>query len=211
MKSFSNLSNMTILSVFLIGCETAPVQTPVESPDPALQLATAMNGNYMRTDANLAEPLRDRRVRIDPLGAGEWVYYQINIGAALETVTRQRVLSLTAQPDGRVTQTAYSLTSPELYQNMGGSLSVLTLDQLRPERSDGCDMIWIEMPDGWAGRVDLNDCIISSQNSQAEIRMGARADIIGSRFRRAETGYDLDGNRVWGFDDGEWMVLYRAP
>jgi hypothetical protein len=211
MKSFSNLSNMTILSSFLIGCETAPVQAPVKAPDPAQQLAIAMNGSYMRADANLTEPLWDHRVRIDPLGAGEWAYYQVNIGAALETVTRQRVLSLIAQPNGRVTQTAYSLTSPELYQSMGGSLSALTLDQLRPELSDGCDMIWIEMPNGWAGRTDLNDCIISSQNSQAEIRMGARADIIGNRFRRADAGYDLDGNRLWGFDDGEWMVLYRTP
>lgn len=210
MKTFSNLSNITILSVFLIGCETAPVQTPAKFEDAAQKLAAAMEGEYLRTAPNAQTPLRDRRIRIAPLSGGEWVYYQVNIGAKFETVTRQRVLSLTTQSDGRVTQTAYNLTSSELYQNMDDSLDALTLDQLRPERSSGCDMVWIEMPQGWAGRIDINDCIITSQNSQAEIRVDARVDIIGNRFRRAETGYDLDGNRLWGLDDGEWTVLYRT-
>jgi len=211
MKSFSNLSNMTILSVFLVGCATAPVQAPTNPTDPAQRLAAAMAGEYDRTSTSSDEPLRDRRIRIDPMGPGEWLYYQVNEGADLEQVYRQRVLSLWTQADGRILQTAYSLTSPNIYETMGESLSALTLDQLRPALPSGCDMVWIEMPNGWAGRIDLNDCIITSKSSQAEIRLGARADLIDHRLRQAETGYDLDGNRLWGSEDGEWMVLRRVP
>jgi hypothetical protein len=94
---------------------------------------------------------------------------------------------------------------------MGNSLSALTRAQLRPELGEGCDMIWVEMPHGWTGQVDPSRCVIVSPTQRGELRMGARTEIIGNRLRRAETGYDLDGIRLWGAEDGEWTVLFRAP
>lgn len=213
MKSFANLSNLTIVSAFLVGCVTAPVQTPAEPTDPATRLAAMMAGDYQRADAEvrMSDPLRDRRVRVDSMGSGQWIYHQVNEGSNWNSVERQRILSLRTQPNGRVVQTTYSLTAPETYQAMGDSLSALTRGQLRPELGEGCEMIWIEMPNGWAGQVDPNRCLITSPTQRGELRMGARADLIGNRLRRAETGYDLDGNHLWGSEDGQWLVLYRTP
>lgn len=209
MKSFANLYNMMIMSIFLVGCATTPIQPMEQTIDPATRLAIVMTGDYQRTSAGA--PLRDRRIRIAPMGAGEWIYSQVNEGANWNSVERQRVLSLRAQPDGRVVQTAYSLTSPDIYQAMGDSLATLTLNQLQPELGKGCEMIWIEMPNGWSGRVDPSRCVIVSPTQRGELRMGARAEVIGNRWRRAETGYDLDGNHLWGSEDGQWVVLYRTP
>lgn len=212
MKSFANLSNMKILSVFsvfLVGCATGPVEPPTMPSDPAARLAALMTGIYRHADT--AVPVRDQRVALHSMGPGEWIYYQVNQGPDLKQVYRQRVLSLRSQADGRVIQTAYTLTAPTSFQAMGDKLSTLTLDQLQPETDRGCDMIWIEMPGGWSGQVDPSRCLIVSPADQAELRMGARADLNSQRLRRAETGYDLNGNRLWGSEDGEWMVLHRTP
>lgn len=209
MKSFANLSSMVILSAFLAGCATPSVQTPAASTDPATRLATMMSGRYQ--NANMANPLHDHRIRIDPMGSGQWVYYQVNEGADLDQIYRQRVLVLRSRSDGRVVQSAYALTAPGRYQGMGDSLSTLTLDQLKPEMDKGCDMIWIEMPERWLGQVDPNRCMIIAPTQQAELRRGVRTDLNSTRLRIAETGYDLDGNRLWGSEDGEWTVLHRIP
>lgn len=213
MKSFSNLSNMAIVSVFLVGCATGPVTPTTTPPSPEKKLASLMVGTYQPKNANPAttNAVRDTREKIEPLGQGQWIYQQVNEGSALKKVARQRVLSLRAGSDGRVIQTTYSLTTPTPYQAMGDSLSGLTRAQLRPELGEGCEMIWVEMPNGWTGQLDPSRCMIISPTQRGELRMGARAEIIGNRLRRAETGYDLDGHRLWGSEDGEWVVLYRAP
>jgi len=209
MKTFANLSKMTILSAFLISCAAAPETTPPTSTGADVRLSAQMEGEY-NLAASTAGPRRDYRQPIAPLGAGEWLYHQVNEGPNLAQITRQRVLNLRTQPDGRVLQTADLLTAPEHYQAMGRRLANLTLDQLTPEPGDGCDMVWIEMSNGWAGRVNPNDCRLNSEQGQAGRRFGARADIVGDRFRQADSTYDLDGNLLWGFEDGEWRVLYRA-
>ncbi|GHB00617.1 hypothetical protein GCM10009069_24350 [Algimonas arctica] len=212
MKSFANLSNLAIVAFFLAGCATTPVESPTAPTDPAAQLATRMVGTYQAKSAKIAADIvRETRVKLDPLGAGQWIYTQINEGPSFDKVSQQRVLSLRSQPDGRVIQASYSIISPSPYQAMGNKLSALTRAQLRPELGEGCDMIWVEMPHGWSGQVDPSRCVIVSPTQRGELRMGARTEIIGNRLRRAETGYDLDGIRLWGSEDGEWTVLFRAP
>lgn len=211
MKSYTNLSIMTFLSVILISCTTVPASNPAADTGPAARLASAMAGTYLRPSPSSDEPRQDRRVPLAPLGDGQWIYYQVNQGLDLEQVYRQRVLNLSEQLDGRVTQTTYTLTKPEDYQAMDAPIDQITLDQLTRGMESGCDMVWIEMPDGWSGRVDPSQCVIFSQRRQTQLRIGSRADIASTRLRQAETGYDLNGNRLWGSEDGEWMVLYRTP
>lgn len=217
MKSFTNLSKMTVVSVFLVGCATGPAPGPALQPDPATALAALMVGTYQPQTANAAttDTVRETRTKIEPLGPGQWIYQQVNdapgLKPALGKITQQRILSLRTKADGRVIQTRYALITPTAYQAMGDSLSDLTRAQLRPQWGDGCEMIWIEMPNGWAGQIDPSRCVIVSPTQKGALRMGGRADIIGNRLRHAETGYDLDGNRLWGAEDGEWAVLYRTP
>lgn len=206
MKPCSNLSILTFSLFFLSACATSPI-IPT---NPAERLAQAMDGEFLRLPDASQTPLRDKRIRIDPLGPGEWLYYQINEGENLSEVYRQRVLQLRTDTNGRVIQTAYSLKTPEPLQAFdAAAITTLTLNDIEPTLGAGCDLIWIEMGDGWAGRIDPADCLIVSQRRQTEIRIGTRTDLIGDRLRQAESGYDLDGNRIWGSEDGEWMVLRR--
>lgn len=189
---------------------------PVEPPNnPAARLANAMAGDYGHapTSASVIAPLQDQRIKIDPLGSGQWLYHQRNAGPDLGRITRQRVLSLQAQPDGRVMQTDYAvpIPVPETPETTNQWLATLTRDQLRPEMSADCDMIWVEMPNGWSGQIDPSRCVITPPTQSGERYFGARANLVGSRLRIAETGYDQDGNRLWGEEDGQWVVLYRTP
>lgn len=216
MKSFANLSIFTIVAIFLAilsgSCATAPVQPPNTS---ATRLANAMAGDYGRALAgnSVFAPLQDQRIKIDALGPGQWLYHQRNEGPDLAQITRRRVLSLRAQPDGRVIQTDYAVPAspPGTPQTTKQWLATLTLDQLRPAMSPGCEMIWIEMPNGWSGQIDPGRCVITPPAQSGERYLGARANLVGSRLRTAETGYDEDGNRLWGEGDGQWVGLYRTP
>lgn len=206
MKSYVNLSIMTFFLAFLGSCATAPTI----DTDPASRLATAMAGTYLRTAADSSGPLQDQRIRLDNLGPGQWLYYQVNEGDQYQDIYRQRVLNLRNDERGRVLQTAYILNDPTAYQTPTSDLSSLTRQDLSPGLEPGCDMIWIEMEDGWAGQIDPKRCVIFSDRQQSNSRIGARADLNDSRLRQAETGYDMDGNQIWGLDDGEWIVLYRT-
>lgn len=215
MKSFANLSSFTIVAIFLAimsgGCATVPLEPPTVNP--AARLAKAMAGDYGRavTGNSVFAPLQDQRIKIDALGPGEWLYHQRNAGPDLAQITRRRVLSLKAQPDGRVVQTDYAVPVSQSPQTIEEWLATLTRDQLRPEMSTGCNMIWIEMPNGWSGQIDPGRCVITPPTQSGERYLGARVNLIGPRLRTAETGYDGDGKRLWGEEDGQWVVLYRTP
>lgn len=214
MKSFANLSRLTIVTIILAilsgGCATVPLEPP---NTPEARLAEAMVGDYGRavTSGSVVEPIRDQRIKIDALGPGEWLYHQRNAGPDLSQITRRRVLSLRAQPDGRVIQADYTVPAPKSQQATQQWLTTLTRDQLRPAMNTGCDMIWVEMPNGWSGQIDPARCRMTPPAQTGEHYLGARADLVGSRLRTAETGYDEDGNRLWGEDDGQWVVLDRTP
>lgn len=208
MNSYTFLSMSAAVLIVLGACTTTPApDTPI---DPVTRLAADLAGSYNRAPVDTAEPLRDRRIRLSPLGAGEWIYYQVNEGTDLETVYRQRVLHLQGRDDGTIAQVAYTLKTPEQFQALDAPLSALTLSDLDSAFTEGCEMIWIEMPNGWAGRVDPGRCVIFSERRDMEIRIGSRADLIGNRLRQAESGYDMDGVQLWGSEDGEWLTLYRS-
>jgi hypothetical protein len=208
MKSYTFLSVSAVALTVLGSCTTTPVpDTPIK---PVTRLAMDLEGTYNRAISDAAEPLRDRRIRLSPLGAGEWIYYQVNEGADLENVYRQRVLQLQAGDNGTIAQVAYTLKTPEPFQALDAPLSALTLSDLDITLTEGCEMIWIEMPNGWAGRVDPGRCVIFSERRDTNMRIGSRADLIGNRLRQAESGYDMDGVRLWGSEDGEWLTLYRT-
>ena len=215
MKPCIFLSSVAMTVIFLRylgGCKTAPPSGPYVDPpfDPVTRLAMELEGTYNRGPADPAEPLQDRRIRLAPLGAGEWIYYQVNEGVDLQEVYRQRVLHLQPRGDGKIAQVAYTLKTPTKFQALNAPLGSLSLSDLDSAFPEGCKMIWIEMPDGWAGRVDQARCVIFSDRRQMDIRIGSRADLIGNRLRQAESGYNMDGVRLWGSKDGEWLTLYRT-
>ncbi len=174
-------------------------------------LAGDVAGIY-ETGIGTEEAMRDRRVRIAPLGDGEWLYYQVNHKTDL-SVYRQRVLQLTPLPDGQVSQVAWTINEPEalvdLWDNPGVQTS-LTLDDLSASMDAGCRQVWTQTAEGWHGIVDPETCVIDSARRGTQIRIGAESKLTSERLSLAERGFDLEGEQLWGTAQGDYYVLSRA-
>ncbi|MGB3456249.1 MAG: chromophore lyase CpcT/CpeT [Litorimonas sp.] len=190
--------------LLLCACASSPQTNAADT-----RLAEAMEGIYVRPASPEAEPLHDMRMRIDPLGPGEWLYYQVNEGEDLSEVYRQRVLQLRAAGPGRVVQTAYTVAQPERFAGTTRRFDTLSREDLDPALGGGCEMIWTRSGAVWSGRVDPDRCTIVSRRRGTELRIGARAELTQDGLRQAETGYRIDGTFLWGSQDGEWLSLRR--
>ena len=143
-----------------------PAYALAQSPSQASQLAALMIGSYETAPDDLKNDFIDTRVALEPLGPGEWVYYQLNLGPDRE-VYRQRVLQLTETSDGGVLQTTWSLKDPESFAVQPSASSLrkdVSMDDLVPALDEGCDQYW-RYEDGieggpWVGLVDPDTCEI---------------------------------------------------
>jgi len=177
-------------TLMLTACATAP---SIDTAD----LAEFMEGHFIAGEPGVKTYFHDKRVRIVPLGDGEWLYYQINRGAD-DSVYRQRVLHLEPLKNGQVQQTAYTLKSPEKFSDMGQVLKTIALDDLDTAFTEGCEMIWTAAESGWDGKVDPQDCVIFSERRQSELRIGSKSKLTKAGLRQGESGYQLDGTYLWG-------------
>lgn len=198
------LSALLAASV-VAGCVST---TPVSAPQ---TLASDMAGTY-ETAIGSEDAMRDRRVRLAPLGDGAWVYYQVNHKADL-SVYRQRVLQLLPLPDGRVAQSAWTINAPEALVDLWDKPEVqaeLSLEDLSPSMDDGCAQIWTKAEEGWDGLVDPETCVIDSSRRGTQIRIGAESKVTAASLSLAERGFSLDGEQLWGTAQGAYYVLDRV-
>ena len=189
----------------LTACVTAPPPTASET------LAASMEGIF-ETAIGTEDAMRDRRVRIDPLGPGEWLYYQVNHRSDL-SVYRQRILQLESLPDGRVQQTAWTFNDAAAHVDLWDApevLASLTMGNLSTGLEQGCAQVWIREEDGWSGIVDPDTCLIDSQRRGTQIRIGAESRLSVQSLALAERGFDLDGDQLWGTDPGDFYRLDRV-
>ena len=180
---------------------------------PAAQLVSALAGDLVSSNPVGETILNDYRIPMAALGEGEWLYLHRNRG---DTPYRQRVLQFVDLPDGRVAQTAYSLTNAEGFADIPqdrARLSELTLADLRLDFTDGCEQVWARDPEPevmWAGVVDPASCVIFSKRRGYEIRIGAETQVTDEGLREAERGFTLAGEQLWGTKPGEWALLSAA-
>ena len=197
-------------SIALIVCGlTACVTPPAQSP--AQILAAQMSGTF-ETAIGSDNAMRDRRVSIAPLGAGEWLYYQVNHKSDL-SVYRQRILQLETMPDGRVQQTAWTFKDAAAHVDLWDNSelqAILSLDDLSTGLEQGCAQIWSREDDVWSGAVDPGTCIISSTRRGTEIRIGAESLLDEASLSLAERGFDLAGEQLWGTEPGDYYRLVRV-
>lgn len=185
------------------------IATPPE--DPAGVLGAMMSGTFQTAPDDPDNTIRDRRVRIDaPALAGVWLYYQLNTGADW-TVYRQRVIAL-EETDGAVIQKTYGLKEPERFVDAWDDpalLSALTPDDMTPFFEAGCDQRWTQDGDAWRGYVDPATCAIFSERRQENIAIEAEARLDAATIRQTERGYNADGEKLFGGEPGEFIILYR--
>jgi reactive intermediate/imine deaminase len=181
---------------------------------PAKSLAAAMSRPFVAPEpSSSGEVLSDFRPRIAPLGEGQWVYLQRNRG---DVPYRQRVLQLLDNPDGSVTQIAWSLSAPEAFTDAPSQPDVLK--SLEPSMlvatfSEGCSQEWrytVGPEPAWTGVVNPETCVIMSERRGVEIRIGAEAKITPEGMFEAERGFSLEGEQIWGTPEGEYALIMRA-
>lgn len=200
------LKLITALAAFSLGaCASSPNLSPAET------LADRMEGTF-ETAIGSDEAMRDRRVRLDALGPGQWIYYQVNHRADL-SVYRQRVLQLESLPDGRVRQTAWMFEDAGAHADLWNKpdmLEALSLETLSAGLEDGCAQVW-SLSDGvWTGTVDPDTCTIDSARRGTQIRIGADSLLSNESLSLAERGFNLEGEQLWGTTPGDYYELARV-
>ncbi len=214
----------TLLVPAMSGCsyfEAREVVTP--GPGDATKLAQMMNGHFVSAPNENGDRIEDFRMSIDPLGPGEWVYFQRNQGPKRRTERRsyrQRILQLVNRPGGGVEQVAWNLKSPELYSaapRHPGLLKSLTKKSIKRSMDAGCEKIWnLDMTaqpagdSGWAGKVDPASCTVYSQRREKQIAIGSETRLTSSRLFEAERGYELDLTQIWGTAPGQFTEMVRV-
>lgn len=196
---------LCLAALTLSACATVPETRPANS------LAAQMTGTF-ETAIGTDDAMRDRRMRIAPLGPGEWLYYQVNHNSDL-SVYRQRILQLESRADGSVQQTAWTFTDAGAYADLWDkpdAEAALTLDQLSAGLEDGCAQVWRVEGETWSGAVDPGTCIIDSARRGTQIRIGAESVLAPDSLSLAERGFNLEGEQLWGTDPGDYYRLARA-
>jgi len=200
-------------AIGLLACASALPLAANNEPSAAEALAEAMSKPFAAPEpSENGGVLSDFRPRIAPLGEGEWVYLQRNRDGA---PYRQRVLQLLDNPDGSVSQIAWSLSDPEALENAPDQpelLDMIDRSMLVATFTEGCAQQWSFTNDPepvWSGVVDPETCVVMSQRRGAEIRIGAEARITPDGLFEAERGFSMQGEQLWGTPVGEFALIMR--
>ncbi|MEM7612097.1 MAG: chromophore lyase CpcT/CpeT [Pseudomonadota bacterium] len=196
-------------ALLLGGCAPAVV-----APQPEKSLVMLLIGDF-QTAADAETQLTDRRRALESLGDGDWLYLQLNSGAD-QKLYRQRVLQIARNAEGQVMQRTYALRSDADKRDLiadPARLSALAMEDLEPALAQGCEVVWRPAADdgpwSWVGEVDPELCIIYSERRQARIAIGAKTLLNESALWQSESGFDLQGNRLWGSAQDEYVQLQR--
>ena len=217
----------TLLLPALSACtyfEPREVVTP--GPGDASKLAQMMNGRFVSAPNANGDRINEFRMSIEPLGPGEWVYFQRNLGPKRRTERRmhqQQVLQLVNRPGGGVEQVAWLLKAPELYRaapRHPGLLKSLTKKSIKPSSDTGCEKLWVnsmapvagsaESVPSWEGTIDPDRCSIYWEKENRQIAFGAMTRLTGNRLLDAERGYGSDRSQLWGTPPGQFTEMVRV-
>ncbi len=197
--------------VLVIGA-SACSQQPTSPVSAEIALANLLTGKFVYAPGS-DDAFTDQRLRIPPLGPGEWLYLQINTGSE-NKIYRQRVLQFVYEPSSdTVLQRAYALRDPQAFVDVSAANGLPQSKDLEEALEDGCDMVWTREPQHsewlWRGLVDPGRCKIFSERRQTEIAIGADALVDSERLWQAERGFDLAGQQLFGSAPDEYLRLSR--
>ena len=204
---------ISIIALAVAGCASAVDESGAPKNGLAEALASLMTDTFQTAPDDPDNTIRDHRVRLTSSAFdGVWLYYQLNTGDDWD-VYRQRVVELAENDDGAVLQKTYRLKEPERFidaWDKPGLLSSMTAEDIEPFFDDGCEQRWTLNAGGeWRGYVDPATCKIFSERRQANISIEAEARLDAETYRQTERGFDEDGNKLFGTEPGEFIVLYR--
>ncbi len=199
--------------MLLSSCASTTKGTEPSGPS-AEDLLALMMGTFATNPDDPDYNFQDQRVRVDsPALDGLWFYSQLKSGSE-RTVYRQRIAHLQTADDGKtVVQQTYALMNPDDYVNAWerpGTLTQLTMEDLDPVFSEGCDLVWTPQNiDDWTGYVDPATCQIYSERRGATIAIESEVRITNEVYYTTERGFDDKGTKLFGTDEGAFIQLYR--
>lgn len=199
--------------MFFSGCASSySYDTGGNDDQSSAQALAAMMADVFETAPDDPDnDIRDRRVQLDtPDLPGVWLYYQLNTGPQ-KTVYRQRVIELIEDGD-TVIQKTYGLNEPEAYADLWDKpalLNTISTADFEPYFDEGCEQIWRREGGEWRGAVNRETCRIFSERRQAFIYIEAEAELNETAYRQTERGYSENGEKLFGGEPGEFIVLYR--
>lgn len=182
---------------------------PAVAEEAINRLDRLMQGSFNST--NLESPFTDTRIRVEAPDLGEYVYYyQVNDGPELE-VYRQRVLALSVDNEGVISQVALSLAEPEKYANASAeAFAGINAESFVPGLPDGCEQIWTETENGFRGYVDPTKCVVISSRTGKPRGIEAESILTADTLLLAERGYDENGKQLFGTERGKYLTLKRV-
>lgn len=196
-------------ALFVSACATAPHDESTQSSADAL--ADLMADIFETSPDDPDNDIRDQRVRIEtPNFPGVWLYYQLNTGPE-KSVYRQRVIELT-DIGGAVIQKTYGLKDPEKFVDAWDNpalIASMAPTDIEPYFEEGCEQVWRREAGEWRGAVDRETCRIFSERRQSYIFIEAEARLDETAYKQTERGYDESGEKLFGGEPGEFIVLYR--
>lgn len=74
---------------------------------------------------------------------------------------------------------------------------------------EGCDTYWVRAPGGFVGKVDPKTCLIIGKRGDQR-RIASTTLITREFIGQSESGYDIDGARLFGNADDELYIWPRV-
>jgi len=211
------------LFVLFIVVLLAPLHTIAQSdkrdsrPEtPAQELSRLMVSTFVteqKGDEGLESSIRDRRIALksDQL-VGTWLYYQLNTGES-HKLYRQRVIKLTTVDQDTVSQELYTPKNVRAWENVWekpGLLENASLDDFDASLNKACEQTWTRLgPNKWRGYVDPKKCKIFSERRNKEILIEGESILSLASLKKAERGFSLDGQQIWGSKPEQFNTLVR--
>ena len=158
-------------------------------------------------------PILMRVMAVDPPPGRRYaLYMELRHDGEQGEVYRQRLLVFDESP-GRTgnSMTALGLANPQAAQALAHNPRLVAEGRLDTVAvlGEGCEMRFTRAGDGFLGRIDPADCVITGKSGQqrrieGETLLGARA------IEQLERGYDLEMQLLFGNADGKRYVWPRV-
>ncbi len=181
-----------------------------EEVDDLRRLAAWLTGSFTSTaQAEADSNFFDIRLEMVPIWTdrndGLWMYVEQASAAALDRPYRQRVYHLTADSDGSLVSTVYSISEPLRFA--GAYADTKPLNALSPDSlmlRDGCEIRMTFTDGAFVGATGKQTCGSTLRGaSWATSEVTIHAD----RLETLDQGWDDDGNQVWGSEHGPYIFV----
>ena len=195
----------------------APARTVAQPDQELASLFKLYAGSYLsppEEGVRESRPILLRVVAVQPPpGHGRALYSEMRHDGPDGELYRQNLLVFAESPDGQgYTMTALNFSDREAATGLLTNPALLVSAGLSttPGLGPGCTMAFRRQGDGFFGRIDPDNCVITSRNGETR-HIEAETFLREDAIEQLERGYTPDGRLLFGNPDGVRYVWPRLP